>query len=84
MPTAPGRTDRYRGEGEDPANWRGKGLFAYYYAPSDPRVWVPKRIEALGWTLNFAHRASWYWLVGLVGTPLLIAGLSRWLVASRR
>jgi uncharacterized membrane protein len=77
-------TDRNRAEWENPANWRGRGLFACYYAPRDPRVWVPKRIEALGWTLNFAHRASWYWLVGLVGLPLVVVGLTVWLVESRR
>lgn len=36
---------------EDPANWRA---FSYYCA-KDPRVIVPKRNQALGWTVNTAH-----------------------------
>lgn len=46
-------------------------------------MWVPKQIEALGWTLNFAHRASWYWLIGLAGIPLAGVGLAIWFAATR-
>ena len=45
---------------------------------------MPKQIQALGWTLNFAHRASWYWLAGLLGIPLVAVGLAAWLAAPRR
>lgn len=35
----------------DPANWT---LFGYR-CPGDPRVIVPKRMRAMGWTINWAH-----------------------------
>ena len=53
-----------------PENWHG-GWLGIYYAPRDPRVWVAKRIPAMGWTLNFAHRRAWFWLIGMVGIPIL-------------
>ena len=56
-------------ERQDPANDKG-GVF--YDAPRDPRVWVPKR-WGLGWTLNFAHRASWWWVLAIVGLASLAA-----------
>lgn len=68
--------DPYDTEWSRPENWRG-GLFGIYYAPGDPRVWVPKRIPIMGWTLNFARRRAWYWLAGLVALILfsVIGGL---------
>jgi len=36
-------------------NWYG-GIF--YYNPDDQRIIVPKRIEWLGWTLNYARPTS--------------------------
>jgi len=44
------------------------GLF--YVNPDDPDIWVPKRL-GLGWTLNFAHAASW-WMLLLLLLPLLV------------
>jgi uncharacterized membrane protein len=67
------RTDRYRTEWENPANWRG-GLLGLYVAPRDPRTWVHKKY-GYGWTLNFAHRRSWYWLFGLLGLPITSTAL---------
>lgn len=43
------------------------GLF--YVNPEDPAIWVPKRF-GLGWTLNFAHAASW-WMLLLLLSPVL-------------
>ena len=31
----------------------------FYYDPNDKRVFVPKRIKYLGWTLNFANPISY-------------------------
>ncbi len=63
-----------RREWRDPANWTG-GLLRRYASERDSRLWVPKSNPVLGWTLNFAHPASLYWLVGLVLVgPLLIIG----------
>lgn len=37
----------------DPKNWKWGGI---YYNPEDPRGWVNKRIEWMGWTVNFANK----------------------------
>lgn len=39
-----------------------------YYNPNDPDIWVKKRV-GIGWTLNFAHSASYY----IVGFFLILA-----------
>jgi uncharacterized membrane protein len=58
-----------------PANWNG-GMLRRYASSRDTRLWVPKSNPVLGWTLNFAHPASTYWLVGLVlAGPLLVGGV---------
>ncbi len=44
------------------ANWR----FGVYKAPLDSRVWVPKPRKWMGWTLNFAHKAAYFWLAALL------------------
>jgi hypothetical protein len=36
----------------DPANWK---LGIFYFCPSDPRIFVPKRMQGFGWTLNLAR-----------------------------
>lgn len=58
-------------EWANPANWHG-GIFRIYQSEKDSRVWVPKRNPAMGWTLNFAHRAAWLWLAGLVLGPIVV------------
>ncbi|ESU26128.1 hypothetical protein FLJC2902T_29430 [Flavobacterium limnosediminis JC2902] len=40
---------------KDPNNWKW-GMF--YYNPKDPRGMVPKKIEWMGWTINFANRKA--------------------------
>jgi uncharacterized membrane protein len=40
-----------------------------YYAPEDPRIWVPKRI-GLGWTLNFARPLAWLFMALLLALPI--------------
>jgi len=39
----------------DPNHWTAWG----YRCPADPRVIVPKRVKALGWTINWAHPRAW-------------------------
>lgn len=36
----------------DPKNWK---LGIFYYNPDDKRILPPKRIEWMGWTVNFAN-----------------------------
>ena len=58
-------------EWHDPANWTG-GILRRYASERDTRLWVPKSNPALGWTLNFAHPASMFWLIGLLLIPILL------------
>ena len=46
----------------DPLHWK-LGLF--YFNVKDKRVFVPKRVRFLGWTLNFAHTAS-YFIIAII------------------
>lgn len=39
-------------EWSDPDNWSG-GL---YFSKKDSRVWVPKQIRSLGWTINLGQK----------------------------
>ena len=60
-------------EWKNPDNWSGPGLIAFYFSKKDTRTWVPKKIPAMGWTLNLGQPAGARWLLGfLVGLPLLI------------
>ncbi len=53
------------------SNWR----LGVYKAPLDSRIWVPKRVRWMGWTLNFAHRAAYLWLAVLLAPSLFVLGL---------
>ena len=46
----------------------------FYFDKNDPRLWAPKRTN-LGWTLNFAHNASWFVLTGLALAVAVVAGI---------
>lgn len=47
-----GQEDINESEWSNPDNWSG-GL---YFSKKDSRVWVPKQVRSLGWTLNLGHR----------------------------
>lgn len=47
----------------NPNPWK---LGVFYYDTSDKRLWVPKRIPVMGFTINFAHRYAWIIGVALV------------------
>jgi uncharacterized membrane protein len=59
-------------EWSDPENWRG-GWLGVYYAPRDPRIWVPKRRPWMGTTLNFAHRGAKLTFSVMLGIPLAVS-----------
>jgi hypothetical protein len=73
----------------DPDNWRPGGI---YYCKSDPRIIVPKRNRAYGWTMNFANNLSWLALFILLtsalpavflksfGDPAALAFICVWIV----
>jgi uncharacterized membrane protein len=54
----------------DPDKWIW-GFF--YYNPKDSRLFPPKRIKELGWTINFANPNSVF-IVIIIIAILLIAG----------
>ncbi len=41
---------------DNPSNWK---LGTFYYNKLDKRLLPPKRIKALGWTVNFANPYSY-------------------------
>ncbi|NOQ37220.1 MAG: hypothetical protein GQ569_15225 [Methylococcaceae bacterium] len=54
-------------------NWTDGGkLLTVYFSHADSRVWVPKRISAMGWTLNLAKKKGVAWFLGLLLLPTLI------------
>jgi uncharacterized membrane protein len=55
--------------GESANDWKW-GIF--YFNPNDQRMFVPKRIESLGWTLNFARPSSQLFLLTFVLCVILL------------
>lgn len=66
-------------EWADPANWR-RGI---YRSARDTRVFVPKRPRWAGWTLNFAHNASVWWLMALLTAPLAVVTATLLVISGR-
>jgi len=59
-----------RKEWEDSDNWSGPG---FYFSKKDSRVWVPKSIPWMGWTLNIGQPAGAYFpLAAIIGIPVLM------------
>jgi uncharacterized membrane protein len=56
---------------KDPDNWKFGFL---YFNKEDKRILPPKKIKALGWTINFANPKSYIVFILLV---LFIVGLSK-------
>ncbi len=52
--------------------WKWGGLI--YNNPNDPAIWVDKRI-GIGWTLNFAHKESWFIMMMILAIPLAFSVL---------
>ena len=55
--------ENFREWHDDPSNWK---LGIFYYNPRDKRIFPPKRIPGLGWTVNFANPVSYLTLAGLI------------------
>ena len=54
-------------------NWK-LGIFYFNYA--DPRIFPPKRIKQLGWTLNFARWQAWIILFLILSLIAFLGKLS--------
>ncbi|WP_264531481.1 DUF5808 domain-containing protein [Flavobacterium sp. N502540] len=52
----------------DPNNWIG-GIF--YYNPQDKRLFPPKKIKQLGWTINFANPNSLCTAIAIIAVLLI-------------
>lgn len=63
-------------EWSNPNNWTGPKWLSVYFSKRDNRVWVPKQIPGLGWTVNLGRPAGVGWLFGVIlGLILLLAGV---------
>lgn len=69
-----------REQWRNPENWGGPKWLCVYFSKRDSRVWVPKRIPWMGWTLNLAKNGGVYWLflliLFLVLLPIVICIIS--------
>lgn len=54
----------------DPDNWIW-GIF--YYNPKDNRLFAPKKIKELGWTINFANPNSVFIALIIIAILLILA-----------
>jgi uncharacterized membrane protein len=59
---------------KDPKNWF---LGVFYFNPKDKRIFPPKRISQLGWTVNFANPVSVLTLIGIIVLIGLVANLAK-------
>ncbi|MDX1496607.1 MAG: DUF5808 domain-containing protein [Salinisphaeraceae bacterium] len=53
-------------EWNDPDNWGGPRGLEVYFSKRDSRIWVPKRIRWMGWTVNLAHTGGVLWLLAII------------------
>lgn len=58
---------------EDPSNWKW-GMF--YYCREDQRIFPPKRIPWMGWTINFANTKS---VIAFIVLLIIALGLTLFL-----
>ncbi len=71
-PSAAG-SDTDQAEWRNPNNWTGPKWLSVYFSKRDSRVWVPKQMTGLGWTINLGRPGGVAWLVGIIiGLPLII------------
>jgi len=54
----------------DPSNWKW-GIF--YFNKEDKRIFPPKRIKYLGWTVNFANPLSIFALLVLISVIYILS-----------
>jgi uncharacterized membrane protein len=53
----------------DPENWK---LGVFYFNKKDKRMFPPKRIGWMGWTINFANPVSYLGLLGLIIVIIIV------------
>lgn len=67
-------------EWRNPENWN----LAFYFSKKDSRVIVPKRIRAMGWTVNLGKRAGAAILIATIIVIPLLAILTLVILRTRR
>ncbi|MEZ5573590.1 MAG: DUF5808 domain-containing protein [Halioglobus sp.] len=71
-------------EWNDPSNWGGPVWLEVYFSKRDSRIWVPKRIRALGWTVNLAHTGGVLWFFGIILASIgLVIASAVWTIGFR-
>jgi hypothetical protein len=63
----------------NPAHWK---LGIFYFCREDQRVLVPKRIQGLGWTINFARPSALFWIASVILFAWGTVALARYAGAS--
>jgi uncharacterized membrane protein len=56
---------------DDPSSWK---LGVFYFNPKDKRIFPPKRMQGMGWTINFANPIS---IMAMVGMIIFIVGMAK-------
>jgi uncharacterized membrane protein len=56
----------------DPNNWK---LGIFYFNPKDKRIFPPKRISGLGWTVNFANPVSVLTILAILAITFYVTSL---------
>ncbi|MBC7696685.1 MAG: hypothetical protein H7141_14705 [Burkholderiales bacterium] len=59
---------------KDPDNWF---LGIFYFNRIDKRIFPPKRISQLGWTINFANPFSVLAIIGIISLIIVIEKIVR-------
>lgn len=54
----------------DPKNWK---LGVFYFNPQDKRIFVPKRVAAMGFTINFAHPLAAFVVATILAFIIVLA-----------
>lgn len=57
---------------KDPANWKW-GMF--YFNPQDKRIFPPKRIKSMGYTVNFANLKSVAFLIFFIAFTVFVVSM---------
>lgn len=58
----------------NPSNWK---LGVFYFNRYDKRIFPPKRVQGMGWTVNFANPFSILALAGIIAVVLLLVRYRR-------
>lgn len=55
---------------DDPSNWK---LGVFYFNKNDKRIFPPKRLPFMGWTVNFANPYSIIIMIVLIALLIIIS-----------